>query len=159
MTFSYDDANEQNIIERDNGSWLDDGFNVGEWITISGTESNDGNYQIVSITDLVLTLDPDTPLDFASGQQASVSVETGNVTISAVLAYPEGDVEDDAGHYGSAVTFTYGAVGALIGVSATASEITNNSEVQSIIMDYSTFQCAGRHPAVGCQHFRMLFIR
>ena len=143
LTFSYDDANEQNIIERDNGSWLDDGFNVGEWITISGTESNDGNYQIVSITDLVLTLNLDTPLDFASGQQASVSVETGNVTISAALVYPEGDVKDDAGHYGSAVTFTYGAVGALIGVSATTSEITNNSEVQSIIMDYSTLNALG----------------
>lgn len=41
------------------GSWLDDGFRVGDVITVSGTVSNDGTYTVTDVTALTLTLESD----------------------------------------------------------------------------------------------------
>ncbi|MEO1591091.1 MAG: hypothetical protein AAFU71_07345, partial [Cyanobacteria bacterium J06632_22] len=43
-------------IRRNAGSWSDDGFEVGQVITVSGAGDNDGNYEIAEIAGDVLTL-------------------------------------------------------------------------------------------------------
>jgi len=53
LTFS--DANDEITRAGGNpGSWLDDGFRVGDSITISGTSSNDQTTTVVAVTDTVL---------------------------------------------------------------------------------------------------------
>ena len=145
LTFGYNESSEKNTIVRDSGSWTEDGFSAGEWITISGTENNDGEYLISSISTngLTLYLDPNTPMTYASGQQGSVKVETGDLNVGASLSYPEGDCKDKNGRYCSAVADSSAAGGALIGVYATTSTIINNSTVQSTILDDSAFDLIG----------------
>lgn len=43
-------------ITRDTGSWITDGFDVGEDIRIEGSTSNDGTYEIASRTATVITI-------------------------------------------------------------------------------------------------------
>lgn len=38
------------------GSWIDDGFRVGDTITVAGTASNNGTYTVTAVTDTVLTV-------------------------------------------------------------------------------------------------------
>jgi hypothetical protein len=45
-------------ITRTSGSFLADGFSAGQQISVSGTQSNNGTYQIQSVTATVLTLTP-----------------------------------------------------------------------------------------------------
>ena len=68
-------------------------------------------------------------MTFASGQQGTVMVESGDVNVGASLSYPEGACTDENGRYCSAVADSSAAGGALIGVYATTSTITNNSMV------------------------------
>jgi len=51
-------ANTGETITRNRGSWLADGFRVGDEVTISGTDSNtnDGTFTITTLTALVMTL-------------------------------------------------------------------------------------------------------
>ena len=45
LTLEYDSTNELNKITRSNGLWVDDGFSVGDGITIDGsTADNNGEY-------------------------------------------------------------------------------------------------------------------
>lgn len=60
-------------ITRSSGSWLADGFRVGDTVTIAGTTSNDGTKTITALTATVLT--------FASGGTAEV-VGSAGVTIT-----------------------------------------------------------------------------
>ncbi len=50
-------------ITRDSGSWLDDGFLVGQTITVGGTSANNGTYTIQTVTDTCITLQPDEALN------------------------------------------------------------------------------------------------
>lgn len=45
-----------NAILRSSGSWLDDGFQDGDTITVSGSTLNDGTYTVKTVTDLGLYL-------------------------------------------------------------------------------------------------------
>jgi len=44
-------------ITRDTGSWVTDGFAVGDWITVTGSVSNNVSGKITGVTATVLTLD------------------------------------------------------------------------------------------------------
>lgn len=69
-------ANVAETITRNRGSWLDDGFRVGDTVTISGTASNDGTGVIQTLTALVMTLDTGDVL-------ADETIKIGDVTLSA----------------------------------------------------------------------------
>ncbi len=43
-------------ITRNTGSWINDGFEVGDVITITGTSSNNGNHTVVTVATSVLTV-------------------------------------------------------------------------------------------------------
>ncbi len=58
-------------ITRDSGSWIDDGFLVGQTITVSGTTANNGTYTINSVTDTCITLNPNERLSDETVASAS----------------------------------------------------------------------------------------
>ena len=64
-------------IERDQGSWFDDGFQVGQTIQIAGSLHNDGFFHIAAITDLVMTL--------AAGEALTTEYATSEVQIDGVV--------------------------------------------------------------------------
>lgn len=43
-------------VTRSRGSWLDDGFRVGDSVTVVGSASNDATYTVAAVTDAVLDL-------------------------------------------------------------------------------------------------------
>lgn len=43
-------------VTRSRGSWLDDGFRVGDSVTVAGSASNDGTRTVAAVTDTVLDL-------------------------------------------------------------------------------------------------------
>lgn len=45
-----------NTITRDTGSWLDDGFVIGDWVTVTGTASNNVSGFISALSATVLTI-------------------------------------------------------------------------------------------------------
>src|SRR5262249_17260450 len=49
-------AGTADTITRSGGSWINDGFMVGDTITVTGTASSDGTYHIASMSATVLTL-------------------------------------------------------------------------------------------------------
>lgn len=53
---SFNDSN-PDTINRDIGSFIDDGFQNGDSITVSGSINNDGEYTVSTVTDTTLTLD------------------------------------------------------------------------------------------------------
>jgi len=55
MALTFTDAN-PDTIRRASGNWSNDGFKVGQIITISGSGSNDGTYTIDGVIPDVLTL-------------------------------------------------------------------------------------------------------
>jgi hypothetical protein len=65
-------------IGRDDGSWITDGFAVGQTITISGTGVNDGQYILGNITDSMLTLAPGAGLS-----DETIDLSSAAVTITA----------------------------------------------------------------------------
>lgn len=72
-------------ITRSAGSWLDDGFRVGDVITVSGTVSNNVSGAIASLTDTVLTLGT---TDLAAESIASnlVTITKGETTPAYVAS-------------------------------------------------------------------------
>ena len=52
LTFAAAD----DTVTRSRGSWLADGFRVGDTVTVSGTVGNDGTYTVAGVTALVLDL-------------------------------------------------------------------------------------------------------
>lgn len=60
-------------ITRDVGSWVTDGFQVGDWVTITGTASNNVSGKVTTVTATVLTLDT-TDLEAETIEDAGVRV-------------------------------------------------------------------------------------
>lgn len=56
LTFADNDPSDDTIT-RNKGSWIDDNFEAGMTITITGTASNNNSFLIADVTDLVLTMD------------------------------------------------------------------------------------------------------
>lgn len=76
LTFTDVGAGSRDTIARDAGSWITDGFEVGDRITVSGTVSSDGTYEIVGVTASTLT----TIRDNLPGSE---SVAGSGVTVTA----------------------------------------------------------------------------
>ncbi len=63
-------------LTRNRGSWLEDGFRVGDVLTIAGTVSNDGStYTVTAVTATTLT--------FATGTVVAEVIGSGDVDITA----------------------------------------------------------------------------
>jgi hypothetical protein len=71
-------ANTGETITRNRGSWLDDGFRVGQTVTIAGTASgtNDGSFAITALTATVMTL-------AAGSVDADAVIGVNSVTMTA----------------------------------------------------------------------------
>ncbi len=72
----FQHVEERDTLTRNSGSWVDDEFTVGAFVTISGTDDNDGSYRIdeISLDGLTLYLDPGYHLDnTAEDNDAEVS--------------------------------------------------------------------------------------
>lgn len=71
-------ANAGDTITRNRGNWLNDGFRVGDSVTITGTAgaTNDGTFVVATVTDTVLTL-------AAGGVDADEVAGVTDVTITA----------------------------------------------------------------------------
>jgi len=93
-TVTFANAN-PDTITRSTGSWITDGFLVGDKITASGSVSNDGEYTIATggVTATVLTL-TNTDVLVNEGPVASVAISTGTVDapITAQTTYDETDM-------------------------------------------------------------------
>ena len=76
LTFSSV-SGEDSLIREDGGSWLDDGFVHGQYITISGSGENDGAYRITGVTDTALSLDERTALDETASDVAGATIQIG----------------------------------------------------------------------------------
>jgi hypothetical protein len=61
-------------------SWIDEGFEPGDSVTISGTASNDGTYEVIDVTANILT--------FAPGSFVAEEISSWDVTITAAVSYP-----------------------------------------------------------------------
>jgi hypothetical protein len=67
-------------LVRNRGSWLDEGFQIGDTIRITGTASNDGDYLITDLTADTITV--------ATGSFAAEEISSWDVTITATVLYP-----------------------------------------------------------------------
>ena len=83
------------VLTRDAGSWIDEGFAVNQTVTLGGSASNNGDLTVTAVTDLVLTVaETITP----EGSQtdltltATVEVPTG---LSLLTDYYVGVIDDD----------------------------------------------------------------
>lgn len=75
-----DNLTTADTITRTTGSFITDGWEAGDAITVSGSASNNGTYTIATITALVITLElenfaADPPEDFLTDEAASVGAE------------------------------------------------------------------------------------
>ncbi len=86
LTFEhFDDAGD--TLSRASGSWLDDGFEAGMRIQLSGSSNNDVDsgkfYTIASVTDSVITLT--TAADLSAGTDADVTVSRAVEIVKIVI--------------------------------------------------------------------------
>lgn len=86
---TFADADPDTIV-RDAGSFLTDGFNDADSLTISDSVSNDGEYTIDTVTATTITLDSGDTL-VAEGPSPNIAVSTGtiDVPLTALNTYDE----------------------------------------------------------------------
>ena len=90
-TITYADT--PNIATRASGSYIADGFKVGDMIVISGSTSNDGTYTITALTATVLTQEDGAwPATGADTNDTTFTVPTSTIS----LGFGE-DAVDEAG--------------------------------------------------------------
>ncbi|MGH7895138.1 MAG: beta strand repeat-containing protein, partial [Candidatus Binatia bacterium] len=82
---------------RSTGSWLDDGFAVGQEITVGGSALNSNNvgehYVVGSVTALVLTVDPGLTMTDELGATVSVIAPGGDIQTIVIDKREDVDVE------------------------------------------------------------------
>ncbi|MDD3898926.1 MAG: hypothetical protein PHE82_08280, partial [Syntrophomonadaceae bacterium] len=133
------------MIRRSAGSWLDDGFRAGQYIKVSGSANNDGQYRIKSISSdgKVITLDS---LNLFTQEQASGV----NVTIvdysdsganSAGLKVNASESLPDSGS--TAEAYAFGAGGALLSIDCTMAAAKNTSTVAAWVANNANITVAG----------------
>ncbi|MFV2066971.1 MAG: beta strand repeat-containing protein, partial [Pirellulales bacterium] len=76
---TFTDAGLNDTISRSDGSWIGDGFRAGHTIYVEGTPDNinDGYYQILSLTDSVVTLTADAGLSTTTQSTDESQVKAG----------------------------------------------------------------------------------
>jgi len=72
-----------NSLTRTSGSWLDDGFTVGEYFTVAGSNSNNGAYKIAAVTATTLQLLGDAIFVEETNGSAGLQVMVNNVGTSS----------------------------------------------------------------------------
>ncbi|MEX0958007.1 MAG: LEPR-XLL domain-containing protein [Burkholderiales bacterium] len=80
-------------IRRSQGSWLEDGFAPGQSITVSGTNRNDGVYEIVDISadGRTLTLDTEVDIEVVPGADIQIAQNVAQGDTGAELSR-DGDI-------------------------------------------------------------------
>lgn len=63
-------------ITRNTGSWSDDGFRVGDVVTVAGSASNNGAFTVTALTPLVMTVEADDLVDESISAE-DVTISTG----------------------------------------------------------------------------------
>ncbi|MGF1582846.1 MAG: DNRLRE domain-containing protein, partial [Gemmataceae bacterium] len=76
-TLTFADAN-PDTITRDGGSWLSDGFAVGDRIRVIGTTNNNGTYVIAGVTATTITLDGNNTLTSEADVSGATVFEVTN---------------------------------------------------------------------------------
>jgi len=115
-------------LQRSSGSWWNDGFRVGDVISVAGTVNNDGSYTIqnISTDGSTLYFDPATQITDESVSGATVlldSTEAGGVEVRATQA-PKDDSTD------STYAYANGSSGTLIGYDGSFTEASNSGHVE-----------------------------
>jgi hypothetical protein len=86
-SLTFDDSNDGNpntqpTVRRAVGSWIDDGYNVGETLTITGTARNNvSGAAITGVTTTVLTLGTTTLVDETDNSNTVTSANGTSITI------------------------------------------------------------------------------
>ncbi len=98
-------------LTRNRGSWIAEGFAVGDTVTVSGTASNDGDHIITTLTATVLTAVASVFVDETIGSC------TASVTLTESMTAWKVDIEDDLDAIDSSARIDIGA-GRLTHISA-----------------------------------------
>jgi hypothetical protein len=118
----------QRTITRGAGSFLADGFVAGQQVSVSGTQNNNGTYQIASVSDTTLTLTPAAQLTDETAAGTKITNLHGNLNgiVGPVFINGSGtdtlNVDDTGATTNSAPVFTGPAT-----FDATARTITRTS--------------------------------
>jgi hypothetical protein len=79
LTFVDGGGSDDALVKSSGTSWLDDGFKAGDTMTISGTVSNDGDYEILNVTADTITV--------ATGSFTAEEISSYGVTIYTFASY------------------------------------------------------------------------
>ena len=90
ITFANDNPD---TITRDSGSFLDDGFQVGDSITVKDTTFNDGEYVLDGVSALVLTVSVSDFLSAEVTSSAYISTGTTDSPATPLVTYDATDME------------------------------------------------------------------
>jgi hypothetical protein len=146
-------------ITRSAGSWITDGFVVGDWITVTGSASNNVAGKIASLSATVITLDT-TDL-VAEGPVANVTVVgTPRLTFAEVgatgdtITRSRGSWLDDGFRVGDLITVSgtasnnFAGASAITGVTATVLTLGSDDLVAEELGSYAVTITAGQTKAV-----------
>jgi len=78
-------------ITRATGSWIDDGFQVGDTITVTDSDANDNNYTIDFLSDTQITLFP-TDIVGAAGFDRGITINSGGTFGTVRADFVDGGV-------------------------------------------------------------------
>ncbi len=92
----FSDAGNADTIARSQGSWVLDGFEVGQSIRVSGSADDDGVYTIAAIEDALLTLSAGDSLSPSAAPEAGVAV---SVQVISTSTLPRLFLQDDVDVY------------------------------------------------------------
>lgn len=146
LTFT-DNGITQDTISRDTGSWVTDGFAVGQEITVTGSAANDGDYVIADIIDggktLRLVADHTLTNETMPCEDVSVITETADTITRATGSWTDdgfaagqyiavSDTDSNDGTYLIAAVSADGRTLTLDGVYTLNGEITDSASVARI---------------------------
>jgi len=133
------------MIRRSAGSWLEDGFRAGQYIKVSGSQHNDGQYRIKSISSdgKIITLDSLTLFTQEKGTGINITIvdysdtesNTAGLTVHASETAPSGGVTAEA--------YNYGAGASLVGVDYKKAAAQNTSSVSAWVVSNADITVAG----------------
>lgn len=133
------------MIRRSEGSWLDDGFEVGQYIKVSGSQYNDGQYRIKSISSdgKILTLDSLTLFSKEQGSGINVTIVDYSDSESNTAGLKVHASESLPAEGSTAEAYAFGAGGALLSVDCTMATAKNTSTVAAWVANNANVTVAG----------------
>ncbi|QEI44253.1 Bifunctional hemolysin/adenylate cyclase (plasmid) [Dolichospermum sp. UHCC 0315A] len=135
----FADAGTNDTITRNEGSWIGDGFRAGQTLRVKDTNSNDGYYRILSVEDIIITLETGDNLTSQTTSEATITTGpamsgTPELTFSKEL----NDVDTIERDGGSWVAEGF-RPGQIINISGTT---LNNGEFKVVSVTASTLSIA-----------------